>query len=64
MLRNRSLLVPFLLLVHVTSAAALPPCSGTPVSASICGLTEPNMPRNIKMAFRMSVALRFGPMEE
>ena len=28
MLRNLSLLVPFLLLVHVTSAAALPPCSG------------------------------------
>ena len=48
MLRNLSLLVPFLLLVHVTSAVALSPCSGTPVSASICGLTEPNMPGEYK----------------
>ena len=28
MLRNLFLLVPFLLLVHVTSAVALPPCQG------------------------------------
>ena len=32
MLRNLFLIVPFLLLVHVTSAVALPPCPTDPAS--------------------------------
>ena len=32
MLRNLFLVVPFLLLVHVTSAVALPPCPTDPVA--------------------------------
>ena len=68
MLCNVSLLVPFLLLVHVTGAAAvLPPCSGKYHDPCFGVYLWPDGAKYVgeyKDGIQMGMALRFGPMEE
>ena len=67
MLRNLFLLVPFLLLVHITSVVALPLCSGKYHDPCFGVYLWPDGAKYVgeyKDGIQMGMALRFGPMEE